>query len=284
MTFVAPDRVSKWETQGFKIVKVQGHGEKSEFYRVCDTVIRNSRLFRNLCVKIFDKSRRAGVSEKYRLMWKQRQQEQEREFKAFIAFSNSTIGKLQKKVAKLEEQLEKLKSVHKVTQENLYKQTRYYKRAIQNNSQLEKEASLFINHNRFFTQPLYARDVKKYLPVRSEFFLRAIITFRQYEEKGEISYPEFLILATGTHLKAFNKTDLVNRFGDKVHNWFKRNIEKMMEQGYVKRFERKNMYYLTDEGREKLRHLMRCAVGIKMNTYWGDTFNDIKIAKRKLPA
>lgn len=283
MTFQAPDFPSKWEKQGFTVFKVQGHGEKKDYYRACDTVIRNSRLFKYLMKKVLQKNIMAVSQAHFRAMWKERYMAQHKELQDFVKFSNKTIGAYEKKIAKLQQELAQAK-LSRDRKKNIIDTERHRKRKLVENKRIaEKDGSLYNNHLRFFTQPLFATQAYKRPAVRAEYFLRAIITLKEHNDSGELNYNEFLILATGTHLKAFNKNDLVNRFGDEVQNWFTRTNGKMIEKGYVMRFERKDLYYLTDEGKAKLKNVLRLAVTRKMNTYWGDIFDETKITKRKLP-
>lgn len=284
MSYQAPDFPSKWEKAGFSILKVTGSGDKKDYLRVCDTVVRNSRLFQRLYQRLQSKTVRVNSESYLRNQYKERLASQHRELKDFVKFSNSHIAKLEKRILKLEKDVKIVTASRNKYENNWRWELGHRKNAVKKYEQLLKNMALYSNHERFFTLPLFARDVDFRPNVRAELFLRAIIAFREQEDLGIISYKEFLILATGMHVKAFNKTDLINRFTTSdVNRWFTKSLNKLIEAGMIRRFERRNLFYITDAGKARLGKVMSVYNTQTMKTYWGGTFNEFKDTKRNLP-
>lgn len=284
MDYKAPDFPSKWEKNGFSIIKVTGSGEKKDYLRVCDTVVRNSRLFSRLYSKLKIKTARINSESHFRKEYKARLAVQHKELQGFVRFSNGHIAKLEKKILKLQADLKQVKIVRDRCYNTLSGEMGEKKAFARKNAILLSNQALYNNHSRFFTEQLFVRDINNRPRVRAELFLRVIIAFKEQEDKGQISYKEFLILATGMHVKAFKKEDLMNRFGADANLWFTRTLKPMIESGLVIRFERRNLYYITDAGKSRICNIMRAFNTFEMKTYWGGTFDEFKDTKGNLSA
>jgi hypothetical protein len=145
-----------------------------------------------------------------------------------------------------------------------------------------KDLMVLSRYDRFFSQPL-SRWADWQAPEKCEIMARAIISFKQYEDEGKIDYAAFLILIAGVQINPFRKDDIKRRFGVEVASNWTRTIKKYTALGYVHQIERRNLYFITDTGREFITEIIQAPMGRRMNNYYGGLFNELKVTKRDLP-
>lgn len=281
--YVAPEtsKVTKYTKAGYSIKVIEGTGELKDYYRLCNKVVRNSRLFDSVFKKMVFKAREAGKHRYWKDEFKKRLKENQDEFKSFIAFTNKTVSAYEKKIAKLEKYVVELKKARE-HHTNRWREERNKKNAsTKKNVQLLKEITILRRNDRFFTAPISMKTL--WLdPARAELMVRAAVTFLEYNQMGKIDHNEFLIFATGLHLKAFNKQDILNRYGQKVALQFTRTVNKQMRLGYIQRLHRKDLYYITETGKDFFSEIVSTMMKRRMNTYYGGIFDEFKVTKRNL--
>lgn len=82
-----------------------------------------------------------------------------------------------------------------------------------------------------------------------EIIIRTIVSYRKLVDGGIVVFSEFAFLLTGSQFEYFSVADIVKRFG-KYTRW-KRDLRLCIEAGYIKRIERKQLFYITLDGRSR---------------------------------
>jgi len=280
-TYISQEE-TKWERLGFSIIKVVGFGENSKYNRVCDTVIRNSRLFKKMYTEWVLFKSEATKQKNRATRYKRELAESKKETKEFTRFADKEVKALQLKISRQQKEIEGFKKTIVTLRNAKLWERKEKKKSTKKVFQLQKEKSLLINHDRFFTEPLFMRSVAWSPAVRAEMMLRALISFKQFERSNTVTFLEFLILATGLHTKAFNKEDLYERFDLNPKDRVLHVIKTMVERDLLKRLERKELYYVTEKGKVLITKIVKHLESAKMKTYWGNTFDDVKIEHRNL--
>jgi hypothetical protein len=86
--------------------------------------------------------------------------------------------------------------------------------------------------------------------VHIEIIIRAIIGYKKLESDGIVAFNELAFLVTGSQFEYFSRKDVELRSGYMFY--FYRDLNACMEAGYIKKIERKKLYYLTLDGKKRL--------------------------------
>lgn len=108
---------------------------------------------------------------------------------------------------------------------------------------------------------------------RAEMMLRSIIGFELFKAEGKTDFNEIVYLSVGHQLDSFTKDHILKRFGYQKGKYFFRDVNILIERGYIRRFERKNRYYITTEGRLKFKNILKTIYGYQYGIYWSGIFN-----------
>lgn len=261
-------------TGTFTIKTIVGTGNSADYWRIADDLVRGSRLFRSLCRKIMDARRSGGINRRYKDYFKGLYKSVIKEFKAFEIEANRLL-KSQNAIIKRQE---RTISEMKVSKEKLLNKMRFYywtirkvntknKRLISQNARVKRAEA-------FFTKDYSWHSDSKLEYRKIEIMIRGIVGFNEVVNSNETSYYEFLFLSMGYQLDAFSKSQAVKRFGTQLTKHFTRETNKLIKQGYIRRFERKAYFYVTEEGRIRFNYLLKKVYTRDFATYWDNIFDE----------
>lgn len=103
-----------------------------------------------------------------------------------------------------------------------------------------------------------------------EVILRAIVTYNRLITGKIITFNEIAFLLVANQKDAFNLKDVYARFG-KMNYYHKREFAEFVEAGLFKKMYKKNKWYITVEGNERLEDILRYIYENKVGVY-----NEIK--------
>lgn len=260
---------------GFQIKTIEGFGPNKDYWRIANNLVRGSRIYKKLTLKIYRISRVKSQYRKTRLKYEGLYRELLKEFKAYEKDVDKEYRKQAREVDKLKREILRYKAtIKRLTERDKYK-NRIHRADLIRNRALEAKLSKVRSVEVFLTRKLEWGN-GDYTYKRAELMLRSLFAFRDAEAKGEITFTETVYLAVGTQLDAFSKEHIQERFGPEVVKWFGRDTKRLIEKGYIRRFERKALFYITLEGREKIMSVMRAAYSKSFNPYWEGIFTDKK--------
>jgi len=201
------------------------------------------------------------------------------EYKEFVAFSNKNMQVVLK-------ELNKYKAFWKrdlATKRRFLNAIRYERGQKKIQTKRLRQATLELNilriNDRYFTKQselLYKHGSKH----KTEIFIRTLVAFKEAEYTESITYQEFIVLATGIHLKVFCIKDIKSRFGPSVVDNVAKCFRKLIKEGDIQKVYRKELYYITDKGRKRMDKIFKKAFGRTMLTYYEGVFDELKITKR----
>lgn len=260
----------------FTIKYIAGTGSNAQYWRLADKLVRGSRIFKKLCKKIYVLSATIGTKNRSIAHQKQKvkdltqgfrqyEKEVDREFKK----EAKKLDKVTKMLATANRTIERWRMRHKsaiMDNRKISSRNKKITKQLAQNKQFEgfvtKEFTWRIKGNTNSDQ------------YRAELMLRAIFGFKELEEKGEITYHEICYLAMASQIDAFSRKHVYSRFGTSLSKFFNREMASMMEKGWMKRFDRKDLYYITDEGRKQFRKVISLVYSKKYGHYWKRIFNE----------
>lgn len=257
---------------GFTIKTIQGTGENAQYWRIADDLVRGSRLFRHLCLKIYRGAQKNGINVHHKNRFKAMYKDIMKEFKQFERDANAVLKKQDVKIKKQESIIANLKS--KITADSLIIKDLKKKKAIVINTRKRVESkNLKVKAAESFFNKEFNWHGDALLDYRrAEIMLRGIIGFNELAISKETTYYQILFLSIGYQLDAFSKKQVFHRYGAQLSRHFTREVNRLIKLGYIRRFERKAYFYLTDEGKQKFIETMRKIYQIKMTGYWENIF------------
>lgn len=257
--------------EGFTIKTIEGFGDKAQYWRIANELVRGSRVFRSMSLKLYRQASQTGLQRRYRILHRARYFDLLKTFKEYERDVNSEFKKQQKKIERLERELARYKDSYKAYLKKFLNTAANNRHHVKANNKLRSDSMNLRKVKEFLTLPL-GWDRSESDKKRAELMLRALFGFKDLEGKGEITFSEMVYLSVGFQLDAFNRKNIQDRFGEDAARWFGRDIKKLIDKGYIRRFERKAFYYLTLEGKDKFTSMMKSIYSAKMGTYWADIF------------
>lgn len=258
--------------KGFTVKTIEGFGENKDYWRIADNLVKNSRLFRSLCTRIYRLSGKAAINSKYRIIYNQRYKDLLKEFGTFERSVNKLIKSLEKKLAKKNEEVKKYKEIA----DQSYKKYRQVNSNLHNTrvakNEVKSKVNKLSNTEKFFTKRLRWKETWEDA-TRAEMMLRTIFVYENERKDNNLLYNEIMYLSIGTQLDAFCRKDIETRFGVKMGRLFQRDVNLLVKVGYIRKFERKQLYYLTTEGKQRFEVIMRKIYTEQFGSYWKDIFN-----------
>lgn len=108
------------------------------------------------------------------------------------------------------------------------------------------------------------KDVSRELVV--EVILRTIIAYNRLISGGVINFNELAYLLIGYQKDAFRLTDVAERFG-KLGGRNRQDFATLVEAGMIRKVYRKQAYWLTETGRDRLNDILKYIYESKAGTY-----------------
>jgi len=257
---------------GFTIKTIVGTGENSQYVKLADDLIKRSSIYRHLCRKIFHKSKQNGLNVYHKNIYRNMYKGLMKEFKLYERDTNRIFKKQEIRTKNLEKKIQTLQKI------NLNAHSKI--RSIQANARKQKKVVIASNSKNalvkrvegFFSQEFSWRHSTIYFHKKVELMIRAIVGYKELENENKVSYYEFLYLAIGHQLDAFSKDQIMQRFGADMGKSFTREVNKLIKQGYIRRFDRKALFYVTDEGKARFTELTKSVFLRKFESYWERIF------------
>ncbi len=160
--------------------------------------------------------------------------------------SKQKIAELRAKVKVLQIKLEQKRGLVTLTRHGTYKAKREATEVKQKAREAYKWLESSVSH--LVKDDSWNRGTSK--QVHLEIMIRAIIAYRKLESGGVVAFSELAFLVTGSQFEYFALKDVLARTGPM---WFaKRDLKSCIEAGYLKKIERKPLYYITLDGRARL--------------------------------
>lgn len=183
-----------------------------------------------------------------------------------------TISACEKKIKKIKREMEHQQvavdaaKLSRTRYLNRVKQDRRHKKAAMERAHAaEKELSDIKSANMFLAKKMTWDDTED---MKVELLLRCMLTVTPLLEKSIVTYAEMFYLAVGYQKEYFTKADITQRFGNEKTTFWRRDINKLMAADYVKKVDRKDVFYLTPAGTKRLRDIMKHVYTQTYQTYF----------------
>lgn len=258
----------------YTIVSIEGEGEEAEYVRLADDLVRRSKLFNSFTFKHWRDSQQIGRQREIRKRWRARYYEvrdeyvkYEREASALLKYQQTRLNKAITTRDKAVKELHEYRARTNVIIQNL-------KKGIASKKPLEKYRDLVMKNQRFFETEFKFRDGSFQDYVRAEMMLRTIFVYEKEKATKGISHAEYMFLALGTQLPAFRKEDFEARFPD-FTKYFNRDLNGLIKAGYVTKFYRQPMWYLTGKGKERFKEIISQMYNKQIGYYWKGIFEKL---------
>lgn len=259
----------------YSTVVVEGTGTKSQFIHLSDRLVRGSRIFWRLSEKILEAKRLCGF---YRAAYQRTKKDLKSITAAFKQYERDAdkLFKIQEK--KIESLTARLSSQTKTTKRayDKIKGVRFlHAKTMKNNEGYKKEYMVMKRYRDFFTKRLSWKQGKSE-GIRVEMFLRTIFEYKQLESKKELNHIQMMYLAVGHQMDAFNRKHIETRFGVESCSRFGALMKDLIDKGYIRRFERRNYFYVTEDGRAYFSKLLKEIYVHNYPNYWTEVAQNIK--------
>ncbi len=183
---------------------------------------------------------------------------------------DAVLAKLDSRISELEAEIAELKGGIrkrwvKVTKEARYK-SKLRTRAVRKERQGMREYKEgVVNEIAYLTKDFdWDKDVSRVQIV--EVILRTIVTYNRLLADGVITYNELAYLLVGSQIEAFDISDAEDKVGDLgCHR--KRDFDALIESGLFKKVYRKQKWYITVAGKDRLNEILRYIYENKIGTY-----------------
>lgn len=266
-------RPFKDETGKYTIVTVEGTGDRAAFYRVADHLVRGSRIYRHLCKKIYKAKATAGRNRMYSGNWRARYIDERREHREFVRQANKQFMLQEKKIEKLQkrvddDKLQKKKLTDQVR--SMYSTTRGI---VNTNKRLTKQM-----HDLKVSEATLTHKFKwgqNGFVEKAEFMLRSLIGYKELEVVNQIKFHEMMYLSMGMQMDAFGFEEVSSRFGNRLTDNYKNDIADLVIKGYIRRFTKRDKYFITDKGKTKFKDVMNRIHTKEHKAYWNEVFNKV---------
>lgn len=183
---------------------------------------------------------------------------------------DAVVAKRDERIAELEAEIATLRGEvrHrwvKVTKEARYK-SKLRTRAVRAERRDMREYKVgVVNEIAYLTKDLdWDKDVSRVQVV--EIILRAIVTYHRLTTEGTVSFTELAYLLVASQIEAFDINDVEDKVGDLgCHR--KRDFTDLIELGMFAKVYRKQKWYITVAGRDRLNDILRYIYESKLGTY-----------------
>ncbi len=263
------------DTGTFTVKTVQGTGTRAEFVRIADDLVQGSRLYRHLCRKIFKAKHSGGLNRYHKERYLGMYKEVMKEFSVFEREANKILKAQDLKIKKLEATIKKRLTTINTLTGKLHYQKAMFRRLARKNKDLTSKNVLAKNVENFFTKKLRWHQSESHME-RAEIMLRSIIAYNELQLQGKTNFWELIVLAIGTQMDAFNRSIVTRRFGKEFGKSFNRQIHILVTKGYIRKFDRRQYYYITEEGKQKWKEVMSTVYGKQYGFYWKRIFTEEK--------
>lgn len=260
----------------FKVAYIAGTGTNAQYWRLANSIVRNSGIYKSLCLKIYKLKGLVGIKQAVINRLKLANKELTQTFRQYEKDADKEF----KKLAKAHERTKKLliTADKKTLKEwrRVKAVVRGNKDLVANNIKLREQVSQNKKFENFTTKEFEwsIKGNSESDQYRAELMLRAIFGYEELRASGEITYIEICYLAVASQLDAFNKKQIHNRFGTTLSKFFLKEIGKMIEKGWIRKFDRREFYYITDDGRKQFRKVISLIYSKKYGHYWKRIFQD----------
>jgi hypothetical protein len=260
----------------FKVAYIAGTGTNAQYWRLANSIVRNSGIYKSLCLKIYKLKGLVGIKQAVINRLKKANKELTQTFRQYERDADKEF----KKQAKAHESTKKQLATARA---NVKRDARRHMSALTDNKKItarnRKLRQQVSTNKQFenFTTKEFEWSIKgnsESDQYRAELMLRAIFGYEELKNIGEITYTEICYLAVASQIDAFNKKQIHNRFGTTLSKYFLREIGKMIEKGWVRKFDRREFYYITDDGRKQFRKVISLIYSKKYGHYWKRIFQD----------
>lgn len=259
-------------TGTFSLVRVQGTGTKAQYTKIADDLVRKSRIFWRLCEKIHEAKRISGLHSRFREHHKKKYNELMSEFKKFEADCQRIFIQQEKKLVRKDQIIARRNLTIKRHILKFKKWAGNRRDVARTSKKLRDREANVENAERFFVKRIRWHRQHPMMEEKAEIHLRSIFGFHDLLETKQTTLLEFMYLCVGMQVAGFGKDDLTFRFGEERFLYFKRDIKNLISKGYFRRFDRKELYYITSEGKKKFMELNKYIIGRQHKAYWENIF------------
>lgn len=271
-----PTDKTREELEGsYTTVTVEGTGTKAQFTHLSDRLVRGSRIFWRLSEKILEAKRMCGL-------WKSYFMRKKSELKALTKAFKQYEKEADKLFKAQEIKIEKLTKLAESARGQAARHWRFigalkadHKKVMANQKKYLLEYERMKKYKDFFTKKLYWKYGKSEA-VRVEIFLRTIFEYKQLEAKKELNHHQMMYLAVGHQMEAFNREHIINRFGEECCIRFVSLMNDLIDKGYIRRFERRNLYYVTEDGKNFFSSIFKEMYTNNFPSYWTEVTKNLK--------
>ncbi len=182
---------------------------------------------------------------------------------AQLAKKDEVIATLQAEIAQLKGEV-KSRWV-RVTKEARYKSKLRTRAVMQERRDMREYKVGVVNEIAYLTKDLdWDKDVSRVQVV--EIILRAIVTYNRLINDGTVIFTELAYLLVGSQIEAFDISDVEDKVGDLgCHR--KRDFDDLIALGMFKKVYRKQKWYITVAGKDRLNDILRYIYESKLGTY-----------------
>jgi hypothetical protein len=255
------------ETGTYRVITIEGTGERANFIRLSRKLLMGSRLFPYMLEKMRKNGSLASIYKKTYHRYKELHREMKAHYRAYTLEANRLFKKQDLQIKKLEREKRKFMEEKRLMQQRWGAEKSRRQQLGKRNNQLLKQVNFIKSFEGFVTKHFSWNNTLQD-HAKCEVILRTILGYEQFKRKGETNYHELCLLAVGMQFDAFNGTVVKRRFGDAFGNRFQSEMDKLIEKGYMKKFYRKNLYYITDDGRNQIKKILSLIYSAQYGYYW----------------
>lgn len=195
--------------------------------------------------------------------------DENKELKAAQKKHDDVIAKRDERIVELETEVVGLKGMHKIWSHRA-KRARYKSRQRTKVVQAERDdmrlykTEVVAQVSHLTKDYDWDKDVSRVQVV--EVIMRTIVTYTQLLREETITFSEFAYLLVGSQMEAFRMQDVIDRVGF-ISKTYKKDFKMLIDEGMITKVYRKQAFYLTPYGKDRLNDILRYIYENKIGTY-----------------
>lgn len=272
---MADYKMKNWEketgdTGSFTIKTIEGTGDRKQYWRIADSLVRNSNIYKRLSEKIYALSKLKGLNAYHFRRNKELYMSLKKDFREFEKDANRILKSQAKEIEKKNKQIEALTIANKKKWNQLLDYKQKLRVSGRKNAKLVKDNELVRRAELLFSKHIDIRNREG--QGHAEFLIRGMLGFKKLEFRKEITMKEMMYLCVGMQMDAFGKEHVENRFGNEISSSFLKDIRNMVKKGYFSKIKNKSLYFITIEGKERFTKLSTTIFSTAGGNYWKEIF------------
>ena len=182
---MAEKKVWPERTGTFTIKTIEGTGNSAQYYRIADHLVRNSRIFRHLCKRIYRLKGQVGLQRKYRLTNYYKLKDTKVEQRDFQREANKILKKAERKNILLQKKYKRLQDCNRALHQRVKMAVNVKNDALRRIETFNKKMKLVKDAEKYFSKPFtwqtnYVTGIDK-----AELMLRAVYAYSEGEKRNK---------------------------------------------------------------------------------------------------